>query len=57
MPVRIETKNPHVVLVLLSLAIMILAIVAHFMRIPTVTQYHFWVAVIGYAVLLWATVF
>ena len=57
MPVRIETKNPHRLLLIVSLMIVILAIVAHFTRIPYITQYQFWVAIIGYLVLLWAVLF
>ena len=37
-----------------------LAIVAHLTPIrsvPFLTQYHFWIAVLGYAILLWRTVF
>jgi hypothetical protein len=37
---------------LLSLVLVLLAIVAHFVNIPFVTRYDLWVAVVGYAVLV-----
>jgi hypothetical protein len=45
MPVRIETHPPNKWLVLISLAFIMLAIV------------EFWIAAIGYAVLLYATLY
>jgi hypothetical protein len=36
----------------LSLALVIIAVVAVFVRIPYITQYALWVAVIGYAILV-----
>ena len=36
----------------LSLALVILAIVGVFVKIPYITQYALWVAVIGYAILV-----
>ena len=57
MPVRIETKNPHTLILVLSLLIVSLALAGHFTRIPFITQYQFWVAIIGYLVLLWAVLF
>jgi hypothetical protein len=57
MPVRIETHPPNKWLVLLSLAIVIVAIVAHLTRIPFISQHEFWLAAIGYVVLLYATLY
>jgi len=57
MPVRVETHPPNTWLVLLSLAIVILAIVAHLTRIPYISQHEFWVAAVGYGVLLYATLY
>jgi hypothetical protein len=57
MPVRIETHPPNKWLVLLSLAIVILAMIAHLTRIPFISQHEFWLAAIGYAVLLYATLY
>ena len=57
MPVRIETRQPNTLIVVLSFVIVILAILGHFMRIPYLTSYQFWLAVIGYAVLLVAVLF
>ncbi len=57
MPVRIETRQPSTLILILSFAIVILAILGHFIRIPYLTQYQFWLAVIGYAVLLAAVLF
>lgn len=52
MPIRIDTQRPTSRIVVLSLIIVVLAIVGRWTRIPFVTEYHFWVAVIGYVVLL-----
>ena len=52
MPVRIETNNPTVRVLIISIVLVILAILGHIARIPYVTQWHFWIAIIGYAVLL-----
>ena len=60
MAIRIETRQPSVLFVVLSLIVVIVAIVAHLTPIrsvPFLTQYHFWIAVLGYAILLWRTVF
>lgn len=37
---------------LVSLVLVLLAILSHFVRIPYVTQYALWVSVVGYAVLV-----
>jgi hypothetical protein len=57
MPVRIETHPPNKWLVLISIAFITLAIVAHLTRIPFISQREFWIAAIGYAVLLYATLY
>jgi hypothetical protein len=57
MPVRIETRQPNKMILVLSFVVVVLAIVGHFMRIPYVTQYQFWLAVIGYVLLLAAVLF
>jgi hypothetical protein len=57
MPIRIETHPPHKWLVIISLAIIVLAVVAHLTRIPFLSQHEFWLAAIGYAVLLYATLY
>jgi hypothetical protein len=35
----------------------LVAIVAHFVRIPVLTPYHFWIAVLAYALLLAGTLY
>jgi hypothetical protein len=57
MPVHIDTRQPSKLLLLLSLVIVIVAIAGHFVRIPYVTPYDLWVAVAGYGLLLFATLF
>jgi hypothetical protein len=61
MAIRIETRQPSVLIVVLSLVVVVVAIVAHIAparSLPTwLTQYHFWVAIAGYGLLLWRTVF
>jgi hypothetical protein len=57
MPVRIETHPPNKWFVITSLVLIVLAIVAHLTRIPLVSQHEFWIAAIGYAVLLYATLY
>jgi purine-cytosine permease-like protein len=57
MAIRIETTRPSTLIVVLSLIIVILAIVGHFTRIPYVTQYQFWVLVLGYVVLLFGALY
>ena len=61
MGIRIDTRQPTVLIVVLSFVIVIAAIVVHFMpplrSAPWLTQYHFWIAIVGYALLLWRTVF
>jgi len=39
------------IIFLISVAIVVLAIIAVFVEIPTISNYAFWVAIIGYAVL------
>jgi hypothetical protein len=39
------------VIFLISVAIVVLAIIALFIQIPFISNYAFWVAIIGYAVL------
>ena len=48
----IETLPPSLRVVLISLIVIILAIFAHVARIPYLTGYEFWIAVIGYLILL-----
>jgi uncharacterized membrane protein len=48
----IETLAPSLRVVLVSLILIIVAIFAHVARIPYLTGYEFWIAVIGYLVLL-----
>ena len=60
MAIRIETRPPSATIVVISLIVIIVAIVAHLTPIraaPWLTQYHFWIAILGYALLLWRTVF
>jgi len=47
---------PTQIVFLISLALAVLAVVGHFVMIPYVTVYQFWVAVAGYAVLAVACV-
>ena len=57
MPVRIEPRTPHQYAVAVSIALIILAILAHLTRIPFLSQHEFWLAAIGYAVLLVAVLY
>ncbi len=57
MPVRIETNNPTVRVLVISLVLAIIAILGHIARIPYITQWHFWIAIIAYAVLLAGTLY
>jgi hypothetical protein len=57
MPVRIDTNQPTVRILLISLVIAIIAIVGHLTRVPYITQFHFWLAIIAYAVLLVGTLY
>jgi hypothetical protein len=57
MPVRIETHPPNRWFVIVSIVLVVLAIVAHLTRIPFVSQHEFWIAAIGYAALLYATLY
>jgi hypothetical protein len=60
MAIRIETRQPSALIVVLSLIIVIVAIIAHITPIrsvPWLTTYHFWIAIAGYALLLWRTLF
>lgn len=57
MPVRIETNNPTVRVLVISLVLAIIAILGHITRIPYITQWHFWIAIIAYAVLLAGTLY
>lgn len=52
MPVRIDTNQPSVRIVLISLALLLLAVIGHIARVPYVTPFHFWIAVSAYAALL-----
>ncbi len=57
MPVRIDTNNPSVRVLVVSLVLAIIAILGHITRIPYVSQQHFWIAIIAYAVLLAGTLY
>ena len=57
MPVRIETHPPNRWFVIVSIVLVVLAIVAHLTRIPFVSQHDFWIAAIGFGVLLYATLY
>jgi hypothetical protein len=57
MGVHIETTRPSKIMLLISLAIVVLAVVGHYYRIPYVTQYQFWVLLAGYVVLLFGSLF
>jgi hypothetical protein len=56
-PVRIEARAPHKWAVLISIALVIVAIVAHLTRVPFVSLHEFWFAAVGYAVLLVAVLY
>jgi hypothetical protein len=57
MPVRIDTHPPNRWFVIVSIVLVVLAIVAHLTRIPFVSQHDFWIAAIGFGVLLYATLY
>ena len=60
MAIRIEARAPGAAIIVLSLILIIVAIVAHLTPIraaPWLTTYHFWIAIAGYALLLWRIVF
>jgi hypothetical protein len=57
MPVRIDTNNPSVRVIIVSLVLAIIAILGHIARIPYITPQHFWIAVVAYAVLLAGTLY
>jgi tryptophan-rich sensory protein len=60
MAIRIETRQPSALIVVLSIIVVVIAIIAHLTPIraaPWLTQYHFWIAVAGYGLLLWRTLF
>ena len=60
MAIRIDTRQPSALIVVLSIIIVVAAIIAHIAPIramPWLTTYHFWIAVAGYALLLWRTLF
>jgi len=57
MPVHIDTNNPSVRILLLSLVLVIVAILGHITRIPYITVQHFWIAVAAYGVLLAGTLY
>jgi hypothetical protein len=47
-----KLNAPTQVMFLVSLAIVLLAIIGLFINIPVISMYAFWVAVLGYAVLV-----
>jgi len=47
---------PTQMVFLISLVLAVLALVGHFVKIPYVTAYQFWIAIAGYAVLAAACV-
>lgn len=57
MPIRVETNNPTVRVIVISLILAIVAILGHIARIPHITQWHFWIAIVAYAVLLAGTLY
>lgn len=57
MPVRIDTNQPTVRVLIVSLVIAIIAIIGHLTRVPYITAFHFWLAIIAYAVLLAGTLY
>jgi uncharacterized membrane protein len=57
MPVRIEARVPHKWAVVASFVLFILAVLSHLTRIPYLSPYDFWIAAIGYLVLLVATLY
>ena len=60
MAIRIDTRQPSALIVVLSLIIVVVAIIAHLTPIramPFLNTYHFWIAILGYALLLWRVLF
>lgn len=57
MPIRVDTNQPSTRILIVSLIVMIVAIVGHLTRIQYVTQYHFWISVLAYALLLAGTLY
>ena len=42
---------PKKIVFIISLILVIISLVAHFINIPTVTQYQYWIMLIGYVLL------
>jgi hypothetical protein len=42
---------PKKIVFFISLILVIISIVAHFIHIPFVTQYHYWIMLVGYVLL------
>ncbi|MBI4274036.1 MAG: hypothetical protein HY659_04995 [Rhizobiales bacterium] len=57
MPIRVDAIQPSVHILILSLIVIVIAIVGHLARVPYLTPYHFWVAVLAYAVLMAGTLY
>lgn len=52
MAYRINTNRPSSRIVIISFVLAVLALIGHFSRVQFLTEYQFWLAIIGYAVLL-----
>jgi hypothetical protein len=57
MPILVQTNQPSARVLIISLIIVVVAILGHIARIPNITPYHFWIAVLGYAVLMIGTLY
>ena len=57
MAIQIDTVRPSTRIVVISLAVALIALLAHLVRIPVLTQYHFWIAILAYALLLAGTLY
>ena len=54
---HVDTVRPSTRIVIISLVVALIAIVAHLARIPVLTQYHFWITILAYAVRLAGTLY
>ena len=47
----LNLSAPTLVTFLVSLALAIIALIGHFAKIDVITLYHFWIAIVAYALL------
>lgn len=54
---QINISRPTTRIVIVSLVLAILALIGHFARVPFLTEYQFWLAMISYLALLLGVLF